>query len=68
MAAYGARAGMKVYVFMPKDAPQVNMVECQITGAKVVLVDGLISDAGKLVKEGMDEMQWFNERYLDTAQ
>jgi len=60
MAAYGARAGMKVYVFMPKDAPKVNMVECQITGAKVVLVDGLITDAGKIVKEGMDEMQWFN--------
>lgn len=60
MAAYGARAGMKVYVFMPKDAPKVNMVECQIVGAKVVLVDGLITDAGKLVKEGMEEMQWFN--------
>ena len=60
MAAYGARAGMKVYVFMPKDAPKVNMVECQVTGAKVVLVDGLITDAGKIVKEGMDEMQWFN--------
>lgn len=60
MSAYGARAGMKVYVFMPKDAPKVNQVECQVVGAKVVLVDGLISDAGKLVKEGMDEMQWFN--------
>jgi threonine synthase len=60
MAAYGARAGMKVYVFMPKDAPKVNQVECQVVGAKVVLVDGLISDAGKLVKEGMDIMHWFN--------
>jgi threonine synthase len=60
MAAYGARAGMDVYVFMPKDAPTVNMVECQIVGAKVTLVDGLISDAGKLVKDGMDEMKWFN--------
>ena len=60
MAAYGARAGMKVYVFMPKDAPKVNQVECQVVGAKVVLVDGLISDAGKLVKEGMAEMKWFN--------
>lgn len=60
MAAYGARAGMEVYVFMPKDAPKVNMIECQIVGAKVTLVDGLISDAGKLVKGGMDEMMWFN--------
>ncbi len=60
MAAYGARAGMKVYVFMPKDAPKVNMVECETVGAKVVLVDGLISDAGKLVKDGTDVMKWFN--------
>jgi threonine synthase len=60
MSAYGARAGMEVYVFMPKDAPKVNMVECEIVGAKVILVDGLITDAGKLVKNGMDEMQWFN--------
>ena len=60
MAAYGARAGMEVYVFMPKDAPKVNMIECQIVGAKVTLVDGLISDAGKLVKGGMEEMMWFN--------
>jgi threonine synthase len=60
MAAYGARAGMNVYVFMPMDAPKVNMIECQIVGAKVVLVDGLITDAGKLVKEGIEEMGWFN--------
>jgi threonine synthase len=60
MSAYGARAGMEVYVFMPKDAPKVNMVECEVVGAKVILVDGLITDAGKLVKNGMDEMQWFN--------
>lgn len=60
MAAYGARAGMKVYVFMPKDAPKVNQVECQAVGAHVVLVDGLISDAGKLVREGREHMNWFS--------
>ena len=60
MAAYGAKAGMEVYVFMPKDAPKVNMVECQVVGAKVVLVDGLITDAGKIVKDGMETMGWFN--------
>jgi threonine synthase len=60
MAAYGARAGMEVYVFMPQDAPKVNIIECQAVGAKVVLVDGLITDAGKIVKEGMEEMNWFN--------
>jgi len=60
MAAYGARAGMRVYVFMPKDAPKVNQVECQAVGAHVVLVDGLISDAGKLVREGREHMNWFS--------
>jgi threonine synthase len=60
MSAYGARAGMEVFVFMPKDAPKVNMVECEVVGAKVTLVDGLITDAGKLVKEGISEMKWFN--------
>lgn len=60
MAAYGARAGMEVYVFMPEDAPKVNAVESEVVGAKVVLVKGLISDAGKLVREGNKEMGWFN--------
>ena len=60
MAAYGVRAGMEVYVFMPEDAPKVNAVESEIVGAKVVLVKGLISDAGKLVREGDKEMGWFN--------
>ena len=59
MAAYGARAGMESYVFMPVDAPKVNAVECQAVGAKVVLVRGLISDCGKLVSEGIAEMGWF---------
>lgn len=60
MCAYAARAGMKSFVFMPADAPKVNKVESEVVGAKVVLVDGLITDAGKLVKEGTDEMGWFN--------
>jgi threonine synthase len=60
IAAYGVRGGLEVYVFMPEDAPKVNKVESEIVGAKVVLVEGLISDAGKLVKEGADEMEWFN--------
>jgi threonine synthase len=60
MAAYGARAGLEVYVFMPEDAPKVNAVESDIVGAKVVYVKGLISDAGKLVKEGIPVMGWFS--------
>lgn len=64
MAAYGARAGMEVYVFMPRDAPKVNMVESEVVGAKVVLVDGFITDAGKLVREGAERMGWFNVNTL----
>ena len=59
IAAYAARAGMECYVFMPVDAPKVNAVECQVVGAKVVLVRGLITDAGKLVSDGIGEMGWF---------
>ena len=60
MTAYGARAGMESYVFMPVDAPMVNKVECQVVGAKVILVRGLISDCGRLVAQGSDEMGWFS--------
>jgi threonine synthase len=60
IAAYGARAGLEVYVFMPEDAPKVNAVESDVVGAKVVFVKGLISDAGKLVKDGAQEMGWFS--------
>ncbi len=59
MTAYGARAGMESYVFMPVDAPDVNKIECQIVGAKVVLVNGLITDAGKMVADGVPVMGWF---------
>jgi len=59
IAAYAARAGMECYVFMPVDAPKVNAVECQVVGARVVLVRGLITDAGKLVSDGIEEMGWF---------
>jgi threonine synthase len=44
---------------MPVDAPDVNKIECQIVGAKVVLVNGLITDAGKMVSDGTPEMSWF---------
>jgi threonine synthase len=59
MTAYAARAGMESYVFMPVDAPDVNKIECQVVGAKVVLVNGLITDAGKMVADGVPEMGWF---------
>jgi threonine synthase len=48
-SAYAARAGMKAHIVMPRSAPHVNRLETVMTGADVHLVDGLISDAGKIV-------------------
>lgn len=59
-AAYAARAGLEAYVFMPRDVPQAFIVECQVSGAHVELVDGLITDAGKRVAAGRDVHGWFD--------
>ncbi|HJS20147.1 MAG TPA: threonine synthase [Anaerolineales bacterium] len=60
MAAYAARAGLRAYVFMPKDTPFANMQESIIVGAQVELVDGLISDAAKLAGEKARAESWFD--------
>lgn len=60
MAAYAARCGMQAWVFMPSDTPLVNQAECVMFGARVVLVDGLINDCGKLVREGTPRAGWFD--------
>jgi threonine synthase len=60
LAAYGARAGMEVFVFMPDDTPRVNQMEAYLAGAHVYLFNGLISDCGKLVREGTEKMGWFD--------
>ena len=51
MTAYAAKGGIESYVFMPKDAPESNRKEVEITGGELNLVDGLISDAGVLSRE-----------------
>ena len=60
LAAYGARAGMEVYVFCPDDTPEVNLSETALQGAKVFRVNGLINDCGKLVGDGRATKQWFD--------
>jgi threonine synthase len=52
-SAYCARAGLRSLIVMPVDAPQVNRAECAVTGAELHLVDGLISDAGRLVSQAV---------------
>ena len=60
MAAYAARAGMEAHIFMPADTPRANIVECEQTGAHVTLVDGLITDCGKIVAERKEAEGWFD--------
>ncbi len=59
LAAYAAAAGIEAHIFMPKDVPQSNYVECKAFGAHVTLVDGLISDCGKIVAAGAKTEGWF---------
>ena len=60
LAAYGARAGMEVFVFMPDDTPRINQIEAHLAGARVFLVNGLITDCGHIVREGTDRLGWFD--------
>jgi threonine synthase len=59
-ACYGAAAGMRVHVAMPADAPVACLVECRLHGAEVTLVDGLISDAARVVEAGVRDRGWFD--------
>ncbi len=59
-AAYAAAAGIEAHIFMPQDVPQANYVECRAFGARVTLVEGLISDCARIVAEGAARQRWFD--------
>jgi threonine synthase len=59
-AAYAAAAGIECHIFMPRDVPQANFIECKAYGAHVTLVDGLISDCAKIVTSRKDAEGWFD--------
>ncbi len=59
LAAYAAAAGMEAHIFMPRDVPEANYIECKMYGAHVTLVDGLISDCGRIVAERKATEGWF---------
>ncbi len=59
-AAYAAAAGLEAHIFMPRDVPQSNYIECKTLGATVTLVDGLISDCARIVSERKDQEGWFD--------
>lgn len=63
-AAYAAAAGIEAHIFMPKDVPQANYIECRSFGAQVTLVDGLISDCGRMVAERKEKEGWFDVNTL----
>lgn len=60
LAAYAAAAGIEAHIFMPRDVPMANRVECESYGARVTLVDGLISDCARMVAERKEKEGWFD--------
>jgi threonine synthase len=60
LAAYAARAGLQAHIFMPRDTPRANIVECRELGANVTLVDGLITDCGREIEKRKTTEGWFD--------
>jgi len=60
LAAYAARAGLEAHLFMPRDTPRANIVECRELGANVTLVDGLITDCGREIEKRKTTEGWFD--------
>jgi len=60
LAAYARRAGLTAFIFMPSDTPDANVIECKQAGASVTLVDGLITDCGRIVAERKEAEGWFD--------
>src|SRR5437870_6027585 len=60
LAAYAARAGLEAHVFMPRDTPRANIIECREVGAQVTLIDGLINDCGAEIAKRKEKEGWFD--------
>ncbi|MCU0239868.1 MAG: threonine synthase [Pyrinomonadaceae bacterium] len=60
LSAYAALAGMECHIFVPQDTPKACIIECKSLGANVNLVDGLITDCGKIVGERKEKEGWFD--------
>ena len=63
-ALYSARAGIHAVIVMPEDAPKITRNECAAAGADLYLVDGLISDCGKIVGQAIKENGWYDASTL----
>jgi threonine synthase len=60
LAAYAARAGLEAHIFMPRDTPRANIIECRELGAQVTLIDGLITDCGAEIARRKEAEGWFD--------
>jgi threonine synthase len=60
LAAYSSRAGLEAHIFMPRDTPRANIIECRELGAHVTLVDGLITDCGAEIARRKTNEGWFD--------
>jgi len=60
MAAYAARAGLEARVFLPRDVKRPFADECALYGANTTLVDGLITDAGRVAAETGRPLGWYD--------
>src|SRR5438034_10103087 len=60
LAAYAARAGLEAHIFMPRDTPHANIIECRELGAHVTLIEGLITDCGAEIARRKEEQGWFD--------
>jgi len=67
LAAYAAAAQIEAHIFMPKDVPMANRIECHYYGAHVTLVDGLISDCARKVAELKDSDSWKKHGWFDVS-
>jgi threonine synthase len=67
LAAYAAAAALEAHIFMPKDVPIANRIECDYYGAHVTLVDGLISDCARKVAELKEKPAWSKEGWFDVS-
>jgi threonine synthase len=60
LAAYAARAGLEAHIFMPRDTPRANIIECRELGAHLTLIDGLITDCGAEIARRKATEGWFD--------
>jgi threonine synthase len=60
MAAYAAHAGLVAKVFLPRDVKKPFIRECQLYGADVTLVDGVITDAARAAAEAGSALGWYD--------